>query len=203
MIVNKIGRPSKTAERTTQILSAARAVVSREGIEATTLSAVAEEAGLQRTLVLHYFRTREALIEAFVTRTIDDYGRQMLTRGASSPISERINRLFDAGAYRSRADLVVWTELAALAARDAEVRKQLQHLWTDSWLPELERQLAEEFTGARREQIEAAAYALAGLFEAHWWFHVQGVTGRKRQTQARYAAALILSDLKAPHPAGP
>ncbi len=195
MTVNQVGRPSKTAERTAQILSATQTVVARAGIAGTTLSAVAEEAGLQRTLVLHYFGTREALMQAFIAQAVAGYGRQMLARGGRKPIGERIGLLFGGRAYRSRDELLVWSELVALAARDEGVRKQLQVLWTKWWLPELERQLAEEFTGASRQKIAGAAYAIAGLFEAHWWFHLQGLTGVNRRTQAQYAVGLILSDL--------
>ena len=39
-------------------------VVARDGLADTTIAKVAEAAGLQRTLVLHYFRDREALMTA-------------------------------------------------------------------------------------------------------------------------------------------
>jgi hypothetical protein len=68
-------------------------------------------------------------------------------------------------------------------------------MWTQQWLVELERQLRDEYPTASAAAASAAAYALACLFEAHWAFHLQGVTGPKRRRQATQAAQAILAGL--------
>ncbi|TCK01227.1 TetR/AcrR family transcriptional regulator [Nocardia alba] len=195
MTVNKVGRPSKAKERIAQILRAARSVVAEEGFAATTLSRVATAAGVQRTLVLHYFGSRDGLMQAFITDAVAAYGDAMLRLGADEPIEERVALMFGPGAYESRDDLVVWCELVALSARESVVRQRLRELWSDRWLPGLEHRLEVAYPTAPPERVAATAYALACLFEAHWAFHLQGIDSPERADQARQAARTLLAAL--------
>jgi AcrR family transcriptional regulator len=195
MTVNQGGRPSKARERIAEILHATAGVVAREGFAGATLSKVAAAVGLQRTLVLHYFGTRDALIGAFIDHAVSAYGVAMLRSAADESIQDRIGAMFARGAYRSREDLVVWIELVALSARDRDVRRRLRDLWTKRWLPDLEAQLAAQFPSASAESVASTAYALACLFEAHWAFSVQGVADKCRREQATQAAYAILDRL--------
>lgn len=194
--VNKVGRPSKARERIAEILRVTATVVARDGLANTTLSRVAGAAGMQRTLVLHYFGSRDALIQAFVNQAVAAYGTAMLRVHTGEPLRQRVAAMFTPGAYHSREDLVVWSELVALGARDPTVRQRLRTLWTQHWLPDLEHQLAAQYPAASQDAIGAAAYALACLFEAHWAFHVQDITGPDRQHQAQQAAQTILDSLQ-------
>lgn len=171
------------------------AVVAREGLADTTMAKVAEAAGMQRTLVLHYFRDRDALMTAFIGEAVAAYGEGMLPVGATGSLEDRVCRLFEPGAYRDAADLVIWTELVALAARDGDVRRQLRDLWTRLWLPEIEELLAAEYPTGAPDQIAATAYALAALVEAYWAFHLQGVSGPARRRQLQDAARTLLASL--------
>ncbi len=184
-----------------EILDATAGVVARDGLAGATLSNVAAAAGLQRTLVLHYFGSRDALIGAFIDHAVAAYGTAMLCGRADESLQQRIEAMFAPGAYRTSEDLVVWTELVALSARDPAVRGRLQDLWDRRWLPDLEAQLAALYPSASTEAVAATAYALASLFEAHWAFNVQGVADERRQRQATQAAHTILERLgEAPHP---
>ncbi|MGW5453305.1 TetR/AcrR family transcriptional regulator [Nocardia sp. NPDC003979] len=197
MTVNKIGRPSKAPERIAQILRAARSVVAADGFANTTLSRVATAAGVQRTLVLHYFGSRDGLMQAFVTDAVAEYGDNLLRLGADAPVEERVARMFEPGAYADRDDLVVWCELVALAAREPVVRQRLTDLWTNRWLPGLEQQLSAAYPAASPDRVAVTAYALACLFEAHWAFHLQGVNEPDRAEQAKQSAHTLLSALAA------
>ncbi|MFI6940208.1 TetR/AcrR family transcriptional regulator [Streptomyces sp. NPDC050418] len=194
MTVNKVGRPSKAAERRTEILAAMTRVVARSGLDDATVSAVADEAGLQRTLVFHYFGDRRALLDAFLDEVVGGYGRRML-RDERRTIGERIDGAFAPGFYAERDDLVVWVELVALAARDEAVRDRLRTLWAEGWLPEVERQLALAAPDADDELVAQVAYGVTCLFEAHWAFTLQGLDSPRRRKQARAAARQLLSAL--------
>jgi AcrR family transcriptional regulator len=195
MTVNKVGRPSKAEERMAQILRAMAGVVAKDGLASATLARVAEAAGLQRTLVLHYFGSRSRLLQAFVDEAVAAYGTAMLRVGEDSTVNRRLDAMFAPGAYRDRGDLVLWLELVALGARDGQVGERLRALWTQRWLPDLEQQLHAQYPSATNGDIQGAAYALACLFEAHWMFHVQGVGGPERADQARQAARAVLATL--------
>ena len=196
MIENKIGRPSKVHERSYQILQAAVSVVAREGLEGITFVKVAEAAGMQRTLVLHYFSTRAELMNAFIEHYIAKMGTEILHRFSGKPLSEQIVMLFTPEVYRSHDDLIVWFELVAQSARNPFIQKLLHNLWTQHWLPDFENQLAQEFPNATLEAISSAAYVLVCLFEAYWGFSLQGATDKQRQKQIEQAALLILDGLK-------
>lgn len=171
-----------------------RRVAGRDGLGAATVSSVAEEAGLQRTLVFHYFRDRGSLVSAFIEDAVGAYGDAQLLAGPGE-ISERVDRAFSGGFYTREEDLALWQELVSLAARDGDVRSSLRSLWTERWLPRIEEQLREAFPAAPEATVGAVAYALAGLVEAHWAFAVQGVGGRLRARQARAAGRALLATL--------
>lgn len=198
MTVKEAGRRGKASERTAEILAATARVVARDGLADTTMSKVAEEAGLQRTLVLHYFKSRDELVDRFVSVAVAQYGAGMLSVDTGTSLHLRFDVMFAPGAYADRGDLVIWIELVALAGRDVGVRERLRELWTQHWLPELEHQLSVDYPGASAQARSAAAYGLACLFEAHWAFDLQGVSGPGRRQQATQAARAILAPLGTP-----
>ncbi|HEY8480539.1 MAG TPA: TetR/AcrR family transcriptional regulator [Spirillospora sp.] len=55
------------------LLDAAEAVLSEEGTQALTLSAVAERAGVSKGGLLYHFPTKNALVKAMVARVIDEF----------------------------------------------------------------------------------------------------------------------------------
>ncbi|MGY2093292.1 TetR/AcrR family transcriptional regulator [Nocardia gipuzkoensis] len=195
MAVNQVGRPSKAAERRMQILLAMATVVAQEGLSEVTVGKVAAEAGLQRTLVFHYFGDRAALIEAFLDEAVGLYGEVMLLGEPDKPFEERLDLAFAQGFYERREDLVVWIEIVALAARDDKVRDRLRRLWLERWLAQVEHQLHEQRPAATPEQISDVGYALAMLVEAHWAFQLQGIDAPERTTQAQQAARALFHTL--------
>lgn len=203
MTVKQVGRPSKVQERTAEILRATVAVVAREGLAGVTFAKVAEEAGLQRTLVLHYFGSREQLLSAFIDHAMGDVGTEILHRGSGEhSLRDRVAMMLAPGAYQRRDDLVVWKELVTLSARDPEVAARMRKLWDSRWLPDLEVQLADGYPGAPPDVVAASAYALACLFEGHWGFSLQGVADDDRTQHVQRAAMTILDQVegRAPWP---
>jgi len=176
-----------------EILQATASVVAKDGLAGTTVANVATAAGLQRTLVLHYFGSRDGLMSSFITEAVAAYGDQMLG-GQDESVEESLGRLFGPTAYRTQADLVIWVELVARAARDESVRQRLTELWTQRWLPAVERRLQQDYPQASAEQVEQVAYALSALVEGHWYFHLQGVQGRRHH--ALQAARALLATLE-------
>jgi AcrR family transcriptional regulator len=195
VIVKKPGRPSKAAERRAQILTAMAAVIAREGIAATTLAKVASQAGFHRTLVAHYFGDRRSLIDAFIDQAAAIYGDRQILGDQAARIETRVERLFEPGHYATHEDLIVWTELAALAARDDHVRQRLRSLWEDRWLPSIEEQLHNARPKAEPAKVSEVAYGLACLAESHWNLGLQGVATPQRRRQAQSAARLLLASL--------
>ncbi|MFI0409484.1 TetR/AcrR family transcriptional regulator [Actinomadura sp. 3N508] len=55
------------------LLDAAEAVLSEQGTQALTLTAVADRAGVSKGGLLYHFPTKEALVRAMVARVIDEF----------------------------------------------------------------------------------------------------------------------------------
>ena len=72
-----VGRRSLASTRRPQILRAFEACVLRYGLEGSSLERIAQEAGVRRSLIRHYFGNRneltEALIEGVIERTVSVY----------------------------------------------------------------------------------------------------------------------------------
>lgn len=196
MTANSVGRPSKAREREAEILSAMARVVVQDGIAGATFAKVAAEAGMQRTLVLHYFGSRSDLVNKFIDVTVSEIGAEILRRGVSGDLDDSVAELLSPEGYRSNEDLVVWAEIIALAARDADVRGRVRDLWEQQWFPGLETRLAAEFPTVSAEEIEAAAFALACQFEGHWKFQIQGVVDDRRLRQSTAAARRVIAHLR-------
>jgi len=64
--------------RRARVAAAARAVIAREGLEATSVRRVAREAGSSTTVVTHYFEDKQALLAAAVEDAYTAAGRRML-----------------------------------------------------------------------------------------------------------------------------
>ena len=195
MIVNKIGRPSKATERRAGILAATGRVVAREGLAETTVAKVADEAGLQRTLVFHYFGDRQSLISAFIEQVVAAYGDLQIVGDQARTIEERIDGAFEPEHYAAREDLVVWTELVALAARVPAVRARLRALWTDRWLPMISRELRTARPRATAAQVQQIGYGIACLAEAHWSLQLQGLDSAEHRGHGQACARALLDSL--------
>ncbi len=121
-----MGRPSLAPLRRGQILDAFEALVAREGLEGSSLEATAREAGMNRQLVLHYFGSRAALVEAAVARMLESYSRRIAERLGSWEDAERLERLIEwifLGDFCDERSDALLTELAVRGRRDEAARR--------------------------------------------------------------------------------
>lgn len=65
-----MGRKSLKAEKVAIILDAFERCIESQGLKNATLESIAQQAGMDRRMVLHYVGKREALIQALVQRII-------------------------------------------------------------------------------------------------------------------------------------
>ena len=80
-----MGRPSLAGQRRAEILAAFERCVLRDGLAHTTVQAVAQEAGCQRTLINHYFGDMEGLVRALIDTLTGDLAEAFREATASSP----------------------------------------------------------------------------------------------------------------------
>lgn len=77
MIESKMTRPNLTVKDA--LLDAAETVAARDGVSRLTFDAVAAEAGVSKGGVLHYFTSKDQLIEGMVVRTAKRWREYYLT----------------------------------------------------------------------------------------------------------------------------
>lgn len=82
------------AER--KILAAAKEVFMQKGLEATSMSEIAKEAGISRTLLHYYFRTKEKLFREIFRSVVDGFMPQLgkIVRGNAS-VREKVEKFVD------------------------------------------------------------------------------------------------------------
>jgi AcrR family transcriptional regulator len=73
------------AERRARVAAAARTVIARDGLDATTVRRVAAEAGSSTTVVTHYFTDKQALLVAAVEDAYRAVAARMAAHVAAGP----------------------------------------------------------------------------------------------------------------------
>lgn len=92
-----MGRKRIDDIRRAELVEAAFAVMKQGGVAAASLARVAAEAGLSKGMVLHYFGSREALIEATLRHVNALYGHEVAQRlaRAATPLA-RVEAIVEA-----------------------------------------------------------------------------------------------------------
>jgi AcrR family transcriptional regulator len=128
----RIGRPpaADSARRRSDIITAARRRFVESGYAATTLSAIAQDAGITLSALYHYFEEKSALFEAVYFDTIEDnwaWIRAALDDESAAP-ADLIEVVFSNSAEIDRSKLMFLTLVAPIeAVRHPELRHLLEH----------------------------------------------------------------------------
>lgn len=186
-------------ERRTQIFEAFRRCVAREGLEKTTLDAVAREAGLQRSAIRHFVGNRDQLVrEALVALAAEYYeafDRSVAEARGKARIDLLLAFLFD-GAFaheHGESDRVV-NALLAGAAADEGARRALREMY-EGFLESVERELRSAYPKARAPRRREAAWAILCIAETHVTMIDLGFD-ESRTELAKRAARRILDGLR-------
>lgn len=154
------GRLLRGQRRRAQIIEATLEIVRRDGATGVTHRAVAKEAGITTSLILHYFATLDELLIAALTSVTDAYTRRIrqLIDSEDDPLGGLAELIAEsAGPGRERA--LAERELSTLAARRPALRPVARR-WRDN-VAELARTQTDD-----SEAIEAFVALSDGLCTA-------------------------------------
>jgi len=98
--------------RKSEIIKAFYNEANKKGLESTSIATVAEKAGVNPSLVIHYFKSREGLLLSLVDYILDRYlkiypvgntvdSKEKLTETIENLFSRKWNRLFSDGVFYS------------------------------------------------------------------------------------------------------
>jgi AcrR family transcriptional regulator len=127
----------REAERTAQVLRAARTCIVSMGYERVTMRDIAETAGVSTGTVVHYFHDKESVLEAALLGKIQDTGIAFRAALAGARTArERLERLVEASVPAStevRDEWRLWLTFWGEATRNERLRavSERQHQrWT-------------------------------------------------------------------------
>lgn len=191
-----MARPKIENQRREEILRAFEVCVIRKGLAETTLSDVAEEAGLPRSLARYFVGNRDEMIELLIERMVARAEASLAlfqTQEGAPDVRKAVDFLFDKVFADDTSNAVVG-ELWFVARRDAQTRATLRSVYG---------RLAKEFTavlskdprvGAPKKNVESAAFALLALAYGEASFRVLGlkdVSASRVRDQAHRLVALL------------
>lgn len=159
-----MGRPPKIEERSEEIMLAFEACVLRKGLAATTLTDVADESGLPRSLVRYFMGNRDDMVDRLVERLMNvAQARLDAVRDDAGQMS--VARLLDAyfgDVFADDRSNALMNELWYLARTDPHVRDRLHGVYT--YATELLAGAIDlEHPGIARARRDAAAFAVLSL----------------------------------------
>lgn len=122
-------------ERTTQrLLAAARKLIAKRGLSATTLDDIAEEAGYTRGAFYSNFSSKGDLFIELLRRDHEGASAQLRALRADSlpleHIQQRVREIYER-MYQTDETFMNWTEARMLAARDVKFRVKLDVLLSE------------------------------------------------------------------------
>ncbi len=124
----------KGFERAREILDAARGIFAEGGYGALSMRGVAARLGITLGTVQHYYKTKDALVEAMLMHTFDNYQTAIDGIVGAMPEASREEQFLGAMDFfiedvKSSATQGIFFELSALAGRDAFAAEVMEKMF--------------------------------------------------------------------------
>ncbi len=183
-----MSRPSIANIRRAEILSAFERCIRQRGLEATTVQHVADRAGVQRTLINHYFGDKKALIAALVREIVETSTRQFgSSLGDDQALSDSLEYIFDGRMDRTGN---VIEALRASSSNDRATRRLLREMY-ENFEKILCGYLMRLFPHAPEPRCRAVAFSVMCLAAGSSRFTAVGFGGGRRSEAAGAAESLV------------
>jgi AcrR family transcriptional regulator len=183
--------------RRTQILDAYEGCVLDYGLEATALEAIADRAGMKRSVVRHYMGNRadlrRALVERIIARATSAYDDGIADQRRAGGISGVIDYIAGPEFPDERDDALI-DALFAASHTDHDVRAQLRGRY-EAFQKAVARELSAAFPEADESQVGSVAYALVCLAYGSASMQDLGIPYRRLGDVRTAAAALVAGTL--------
>lgn len=195
-ILGAVSRPSLAPVRREQILDAVETCILEHGITGVTFSRVARVAGLQTSIVPHYFGSKGALMAAMVDRVLGRVQSLLDSSVDGAKGGALIERLLDVlfgGRLAEPSVILVIDQVRASAYFNDATRERFVAMYHH--FEELAQDaLAEVYPAAPPARRRAVAYAMLCLGDANNSFRGLGFP-RRYDERARAAAEVLLQAL--------
>jgi AcrR family transcriptional regulator len=172
--------PSNTRQA---ILAAARSQFAASGYDRTTIRSVAEDAGVDPALVLHFFGSKQRLFVSVVELPLDPGALRELVAGPPDGVGERVAR-FAVTVFEDEDALARWTAMIRSATSEPAAAQLLREILTERVFVPLAQTL-----GVRDARLRAGLVGsqLVGLVMAR---HIVGIEPLASLSVDRVAQAI-------------
>lgn len=187
-------RPSRKAERAEQIYAAFLHCVARYGVDGASLERIAEQAGLQRSMIRHFVGNRDVLVTGLAERLERKFTEQTAAMiellPSERPAETMIDWLFDPS-YVSDHDAVLALEaLIAAVPRFPEVGVCL-HRWFSTTVEQFTEVVARSHPQADAEAQRDVALGVIGIYFNNDALSPLGLAADYREGNHRAALRLL------------
>ena len=190
-----MGRKSLANERREQILNAFAICLDKYGFEGSSLERIAQQAGVQRSIIRHYIGNRDDLITAAVDHIISDYKEKLENAfenlSQTELISELLNYLFandndNIVSYHDNILHALWST----HERNPHTRELLHNLYSafESLVFDL---LTRVYPQSDEDQRHSTALTIMCLMDSTWSFISIGFPKTRLETARQVAEQLI------------
>lgn len=169
-----MGRKSIKELRRKEIVTAFYQVAKKEGLENASIAKVAKKMEINPSLVMHYFNTKEDLIDELIDFTLERYGHIYKPKKSISDPKERLILIIDnlfSRKWNTLFDDGVFFSCYALIFRSKKIKKHFQELH-DSLRSMLAESLqeAKDFGAIDIPDVAAAADMIFILVEGAYYY---------------------------------
>jgi AcrR family transcriptional regulator len=164
-----MGRKSLAAERQRQLVDAAIDCIVTYGIAGTTLAKIAQTAGVQTSVVSHYFGNKDAVIEASIERSLANVRALIVERFVDVPPTKLLNAQLDVlFALEISAPHIgpLIHEIIAASFFDEQIRKQVEGLY-NSFTDILDASVRASYPKTTRPQRAVVVHGILALAHAN------------------------------------
>ena len=161
-----MARPSLKEQRSKQILDAFGRCVARYGVEGATLEKIAEEAGLQRSLLRHNVGNRDDLLDALINKYLDESNKTLelfeSTITVETSPMDFVKVLFDES-YSDPQAVLVAQALIIAAPSYSQIAPRLQQ-WVEQFTLSIAKMLKILFPKAKTSDSRIVATGIVGIY---------------------------------------
>lgn len=128
-----MGRKSKADIRRKEILDTFYIILKEEGFEKASIAKIAKRMEVNPSLLIHYFKTKEKMVVAFVERLLecyeDNFKRKLLTAKKTKESLEQVLAILFNEAHLNDTDPTVFYACYDLSSRNEAIKIRFQEMY--------------------------------------------------------------------------
>ncbi|MEW6440062.1 MAG: TetR family transcriptional regulator C-terminal domain-containing protein [bacterium] len=164
------GRKSIAKQRRAEICDAFLRCARREGLYRASNRKIAREAGISLSMLHHYFKSREEMIEEFVqTKMLEEFYATLFSQDIwQDHIEDRLPKMVDFAFSESVVNgetVNVYFDLLGEAKRNERLRRIVADMWQDLREKTAEWLMSSNGIGLSRKEARTVATLMAAMYE--------------------------------------